>query len=103
MIIKRKTNVVNLYSRLFTRVHNSPCNVSLKDQGYILFDVNLLYKYFTSSPPPKIYLERIIRSIGKDSIRVNLHDLLNLCVFEENKVLHKIKPKVIELQKIFKV
>lgn len=102
MILKRKTNIVKLYSRLFTRVHNSPCNVSLKDQGYIVFDTKLLYKYFTSSPP-KIYLERIIRSIGKDNIRVNLHDLLTLCVFEENKVLHEIKPKVIELQKIFRV
>ncbi len=101
MILKRKTNVVNLYSRLFTRVHNSPCNVSLKDQGYILFDINLLYKFLTSSS--KVYTERVVKYIGKDSIRVNLHDLLTLCVFEENKVLHEIKPKVIELQKIFKV
>lgn len=101
MILKRKTNVVNLYSRLFTRVHNSPCNVSLKDQGYILFDINLLYKFLISSS--QVYTERVIKYIGKDSIRVNLHDLLTLCVFEENKVLHEIKPKVIELQKIFKV
>ena len=101
MIIKRKTNVVNLYSRLFTRVHNSPCNVSLKDQGYILFDINLLYKFLTSSS--QVYTERVIKCIGKDSIRANLHDLLTLCVLEENKVLHEIKPKVIELQKIFKV
>lgn len=103
MILKRKTNIVNLYSRLFTRVHNSPCNVSLKDQGYILLDVNLLYKFLTSSSHSQVYTERIIRCIGKDSIRVNLHDLLTLCVFEENKVLHEIKPKVIELQKIFMV
>jgi hypothetical protein len=101
MILKRKTNIVKLYLRIFTRVHNSPCNVSLKDQGYILFDINLLYKFLISSS--QVYTERVIKYIGKDSIRVNLHDLLTLCVFEENKVLHEIKPKVIELQKIFKV
>lgn len=101
MILKRKTNIVKLYLRLFTRVHYSPCNVSLKDQGYILFDIKLLYKYLTSSP--KIYLERIIRSIGKDKIITDLHDLLTLCVFEENKRLHEVKPEVKELQKFFNV
>ena len=98
MILKRKTNVVKLYLRLFTRVHYSPCNVSLKDQRYILFDTKLLYKCLISFP--KIHLER---SIGKDKIMTDLHDLLTLCVFEENKRLHEVKPEVKELQKFFNV
>lgn len=102
MILKRKTIAVKLYLRLFTRVHYSPCNVSLKDQGYILFYTKLLYKYLNSLSS-KIYLERIIRSIGKDKIMTDLHDLLTLCVFEENKILHGVKPEVRELQKFFNV